>query len=44
MQMYVSTHFTPLGFSVDGLAGNKATCYFEEDGMQIEHSVGQELC
>ena len=32
-----------LNLPVVGLVATKATCYFEEDGMQIEHSVRQEL-
>ena len=37
-------HFTPLCFSVDGLAGSEANCFFEAYGMQVEFSMGQKLC
>ena len=44
IQMSVSAHVTLPCFSVDGLASTESRLYFEEDGMQIDHSVGQELC
>ena len=44
IQMSVSARVTFPCFSVDGLVSTKSRFYFEEDGMQIVLSVGQELC
>ena len=44
IQMSVSARITLPCFFVDGLTSTKSRFYFEEDGIQIVHSVRQELC